>query len=666
MPQPAPHNIRNFSIIAHIDHGKSTLADRLLQATNAVSAREAREQLLDSMDLERERGITIKASAVTVLHRHKPGSSVDELEAEYETPVGDDGEHRIARGTADEHGELYMLNFIDTPGHVDFNYEVSRALKACEGAILVVDATQGVQAQTVVNAYLAINEDLTIIPVVNKIDLPSARPEEVAMEMEQVLGIPAEDCIYVSAKTGQGIAQLLAAICEKFPPPRPPLVSQARALIFDAQYDDYRGVMTYIRVFDGSLKMGDRIRMIGTGRTFTITDIIKYTPKPTRLGSGAIGPGETASIVAAIRSLRDVRVGDTITLDTDPATEPLPGYKPPRQMVFCDFYPATGEEQRVGKSNDFELLRDSIEKLSLNDSSFTYQPVHSDALGFGFRCGFLGLLHLDIVQERLEREGGVEVVQTAPTVSYHVLIRGDRPPAPKEGQGRVSYEILGQEKGNLLLEVHNPADLPNPSNVEDIREPICRVDIMLPKEHIGSIMKLCLERRGIYKSQTFVSDTRDMLTFEIPLAEIIYDFYDKLKGLTSGYGTMDYEVIGYKSDDLVKMDILVNGEPVEALSIIVHRSKAEQRGRTLIARLKEQIPKHQFEIPLQAAIGARVIARETIKAFRKNVLAKCYGGDVSRKRKLLEKQKEGKKRMKSVGSVNIPQEAFMAVLDQGD
>ncbi len=661
--------IRNFSIVAHVDHGKSTLADRLLQATNAVSAREAKEQILDSMDIERERGITIKASAVTVLHRHTPGQTRDDLELDYEAPVDEAGHHKAAKGTAEEHGQLYMLNFIDTPGHVDFNYEVSRALKACDGAILVVDATQGVQAQTVVNAYLAINENLTIIPVINKIDLPSSRTEEVAMEVEQVLGIPAESCLYVSAKTGQGIPELLAQICDKFPPPREPSMPQTRALIFDAQYDDHRGVIVYFRLFEGALKVGDRIKMMGTGRTFNISDIFKHIPKPQRVldenGKPApVGPGETGALVAAIRTLADVRIGDTITLDTDPAAEPLPGYQPPRQMVFCDFYPATGEEGEQATS--FEELRDAVTKLALNDSSFTYLPVHSDALGFGFRCGFLGLLHMDIIQERLEREGGVEIVQTAPTVSYQVQVHGDKPDLHKEGGGQKSIEIVKIENGNAVLEVHNPADLPNPSNIIEIREPICRVDIMLPKKDIGPIMKLCLDRRGNYKSQTFVSEARDLLCFEIPLAEIIYDFYDKLKGMTAGYGTMDYEITGFHADDLVKMDILVNGDPVEALSIIVHRSKAEQRGRALIARLKEQIPKHQFEIPLQAAIGARVIARETIKAYRKNVLAKCYGGDVSRKRKLLEKQKEGKKRMKSIGSVNIPQEAFMAVLDQGE
>jgi GTP-binding protein LepA len=665
-----PKYIRNFSIVAHVDHGKSTLADRLLQATNAVTAREAKEQILDSMDIERERGITIKASAVTVMHRHKPGSTSDEMEADFEAPVSDTGEHKSSKGSAESHGELYMLNFIDTPGHVDFNYEVSRALKACEGAILVIDATQGVQAQTVVNAYLAINEDLKIVPVINKIDLPSARPDHAADEMEQVLGIPAEDAIHVSAKTGQGIPELLAAICDRFPPPRPPSAPQTRALIFDAVYDDHRGVMVYFRLMDGSLKLGDKIRMMGTGRAFNITDIIKYTPKPQRvLGPDGkaipLGPGETGALVAAIRTLADVRVGDTITLDNDPATEPLPGYQPPVQMVFCDFYPSTSEDGE--ESTDFEDLREAITKLSLNDAAFTFAPVHSEALGFGFRCGFLGLLHMDIIQERLEREGDVQIIQTAPTVSYRVLCRGDEPPKPKDSSGgRAGYQVVTLESGNVLIEVHNPADLPNLSNVMEIREPICRVDIMLPKEHIGPVMKLCLDRRGVYKAQQFVSDTRDMLTFELPLAEIIYDFFDKLKGITQGYGTMQYEVIGYHTDDLVKLDILVNGDAVEALAVITHRLKAENRGRALIARLKDQIPKHQFEIPLQAAIGSKVIARETIKAYRKNVLAKCYGGDVSRKRKLLEKQKEGKKRMKSIGSVTIPQEAFMAVLEQGE
>jgi len=667
MPEQSPQ-IRNFSIIAHIDHGKSTLADRLLQATNAVSPREAKDQILDSMDLERERGITIKASAVTVWHRHKKGAKSDELENEYEAPIDDSGQHKSKKGEApEEHGELFMMNFIDTPGHVDFNYEVSRALKACEGAILVVDSTQGVQAQTLVNAYLAVNENLTIIPVINKIDLPGARPIDVAMEIEQTLGFKAEDCLLVSAKSGQGIPELLASICEKMPAPRKPVVEQLRSLIFDAVYDDYRGVIVYTRVFDGTLRVGDKIRMMGTQRTFLVSDLGKMTPKPVRVKE--LGPGETGYVVAAIRTLKDVRIGDTITLEHHPATQALEGYQPPRQMVFCDFYPSTKED---GESSDFEDLREAVEKLSLNDSSFTFQPVHSEALGFGFRCGFLGLLHMDIIQERLEREGGVEVVQTAPTVSYQILCRvsGDDIVSPS---GQVLKKVTPDAAhykesppGHVLLEVHNPAELPNPSVIVEMREPICRVDLMIPKENIGDIMKLCMDRRGIYKAQSFVSQTRDLVSFEMPLAEIIYDFFDKMKGLTSGYGTMDYEVIEYRTDNLVKMDILVNGEPVEALSVIVHRDKAELRGRALCSKLREQIPRHQFEIPVQAALGGKIIARETIKAFRKDVLAKCYGGDVSRKRKLLEKQKEGKKRMKNIGAVTIPQEAFMAVLDTGD
>jgi GTP-binding protein LepA len=628
--------IRNFSIIAHIDHGKSTLADRLLQATKAVSEREARAQLLDDMDIERERGITIKASAVTVMHHHRPGAVRDQLEQD--DPDAPSGEAAVERATdATPAGETYMLNFIDTPGHVDFNYEVSRALKACEGAILVVDATQGVQAQTVVNAYLAINENLTIIPVINKIDLPSARPDEVAMEIEQVLGLPAEETIRVSAKTGEGIPELLAAICERFPGPRAPVVEQTRALIFDAQYDDYRGVIVSCRLFDGSLRVGDRIRLMGTGRVFQITEIGKRTPKPVRVAR--VGPGEACFFAARILSLADVRVGDTVTLDTDPAAEPLPGYKPPVQMVFCDFYPSTG----AGEGNDFEKLRDAITKLSLNDSSFTFIPVHSEALGFGFRCGFLGLLHMEIIQERLEREGGVEVVQTAPTVTYEVTMH----------------------TGEKLL-VHNPSELPRGGTYRQIAEPICRVDIICPTSTIGPVMKLCSERRAVFRGQQMVGENRQMLTYEIPLAEIIYDFYDKLKAITSGYGTMDYEVVRFEPDDLVKVDILINGDPVEALSLITHRGNAEHRGRLLLRKLQKQIDRHQFEIPLQAAIGGKIIARETIKAFRKDVTAKCYGGDVSRKRKLLEKQKEGKKKMKAVGRVEIPQEAFMAVLDTSD
>ncbi len=597
--------IRNFSIIAHIDHGKSTLSDRLLQSTNAVSEREAREQFLDSMDLERERGITIKASAVTVYH------------------------------TLD--GVRYMLNFIDTPGHVDFTYEVSRALTACEGAVLVVDSTQGVEAQTIANAYLAINQNLEIIPVVNKIDLPSAQPEEVAMEIEQALGFPAEDALYVSAKTGQGIQELLNRICVRLPPPRPPQTDKLRALIFDSHYDDYRGVIIYVRVFDGHLNHGDKVRMMGTGRTYIITELGKYIPKPEKVRT--FGPGETGYLIASIKTLKDVRVGDTITIDNNPAEEPLPGYQEPRQMVFCDFYPATSSE----KGSDFEELREAVEKLSLNDASFTFHPVHSEALGFGFRCGVLGLLHMDIIQERLDREGGVEVVQTAPTVSYLLKTR--------DGQ---------------LHEITNPADLPDGSMWEELREPICKVELIIPTENVGDIMPLCLNRRGVYKQQQLISETRTMIDFEIPLAEIIYDFYDKLKSMTRGYGTMDYEITRYQADRLVKVDILVNGDIVEALSFIAHKDNADKRGRLLLVRLKDQIDRHQFEIPLQAVIGGKVIARETIKSMRKNVTAKCYGGDVSRKRKLLDKQKKGKKKMKSIGSVEIPQEAFMAVLDQGE
>jgi GTP-binding protein LepA len=600
--------IRNFSIIAHIDHGKSTLADRLLQATHAVSDRDAKAQLLDSMDLERERGITIKASAVTVHHEYK--------------------------------GEDYELNFIDTPGHVDFAYEVSRALTACEGAVLVVDSTQGVQAQTVANAYLAVENNLELIPVVNKIDLPAANPEGVAMEIEQVLGLPAEECIYCSAKTGQGIGELLDAICEKLPAPRPPEMDQTRALIFDSHYDDYRGVIVYFRVFDGALKVGDKIRMMGTGRTFFITELGRYTPYPVKVKE--LGHAQVGYMVANIKTLEDVRVGDTITLESNPAPEALPGYKEPQQMVFCDFYPATSSAD-ASKKGEFEALRDAINRLHLNDASFTFETEHSEALGFGFRCGFLGLLHMDIVQERLEREGGVEIVQTAPTVSYQV-----------------------ERTDGEITEIHNPADLPDPSTIKSIREPIVKVEIICPNENIGDLMRLCENRRGTFKGQKFVSESRQILDYELPLAEIIYDFYDKLKSMTRGYGTMDYEIIGYRPDRLVKVNILVNGVPVEALSLICHRDNAEARSRLILTKLKKQIDRHQFEIPLQAAIGGKIIARESIKAVRKNVTAKCYGGDISRKRKLLEKQKEGKKRMKTIGSVTIPQEAFMAVLDQGE
>ena len=594
--------IRNFCIIAHIDHGKSTLADRMLQSTGAISEREMRDQLLDGMDLERERGITIKASAVTVKYTHG--------------------------------GEEYMLNFIDTPGHVDFHYEVSRALTACEGALLVVDASQGVEAQTVANAYLATDVGLELIPVVNKIDLPSARPDDTAMEIEQVLGLAAEDCIECSAKTGEGVDAMLAAICDKLPGPVGDADKKTQALIFDSEYNDYRGVVVYFRLFSGKLSVGDKVRMMGTGRTYIITELGKFTPKPSPMKT-PMSAGEVGYLVAAIKTLADVNIGDTITLESDPAEQALPGYREPQQMVFCDFYPA-GDTQ-------FDELRDAIERLHINDASFNYQPVSSEALGFGFRCGFLGMLHMDIVQERLERESGVQIVQTAPTVTYEIL-----------------------KTNGETIQITNPAEMPDPSQIREVREPIFEVEIITPNESIGDLMKLCESRRGIYKGQQYLSETRQILTYELPLAEIIYDFYDMLKSITRGYGTMDYNIIGFRADKLVKLEILVNSLKVDALSVIVHREKAEQRGRSLLVRLKKEIDRHMFEIPLQAAIGGKVVARETIKAMRKNVTAKCYGGDVTRKRKLLEKQKEGKKRMKRVGTVDIPQQAFMSILDPGD
>jgi GTP-binding protein LepA len=597
--------IRNFSIIAHIDHGKSTLSDRLLMRAGAITEREFQNQMLDDMDLERERGITIKASAVTVFHEHKmPDGSM----------------------------EMFMLNFIDTPGHVDFHYEVQKALQACEGAILVVDSTQGVQAQTVANAYAAVEVGLEIIPVINKIDLPSADPDRVAEEIEQVLGFPAEDAILVSAKTGQGIDELITALCDKLPPPRGNPNGPTRALIFDSLYDDYRGVIVYVRVVDGELRKGQKIRLMGTEKEYAITDLGKLVPRPKRVDR--IGTSEVGFIVAAIKDLHDVRIGDTVTDAARPAPEALPGYKPVQQMVYCDFYP--------GGKTQYDELRDAMDRLQLNDSSFTFEPESSDALGFGFRCGFLGLLHMEIIQERLEREFNIDVVQTAPTVTYEILLTD-----------------------GTTQKIDSPSELPNPTIVAEIREPYIQMNLILPGDSVGALMNLCEDRRGTYKKTEYIG-SRVMLQYEMPLAEVIYDFYDKLKSSTKGYGTMDYDVIGFRVGDLVKMDILVNGDRVDALSVIVHRDYAEKRGRNLLVRLKEEIDRHLFEIPLQAAIGGKVIARETIKSMGKNVTAKCYGGDVSRKRKLLEKQKEGKKRMKRVGSVDIPQEAFMAILESGD
>ncbi|MFT3784642.1 MAG: translation elongation factor 4 [Tepidisphaeraceae bacterium] len=598
--------IRNFSIVAHIDHGKSTLSDRLLMAAGAITEREFQNQMLDDMDLERERGITIKASAVTVFHEHEK----------------------------DGQTEKFMLNFIDTPGHVDFHYEVQKALQACEGAILVVDATQGVQAQTVANAYAAIEAGLEIVPVINKIDLPSAQPVAVAEEIEQVLGIPAEQAILVSAKSGQGIPELLTAICDKLPGPRGKVDQPLRALIFDSLYDDYRGVVIYVRVIDGSLKKGDKIRLMGAGKEYQISDIGKLIPRPARVP--ALGNGEVGFIVAAIKDLHDVRVGDTVTSVENPATEQLPGYKPIQQMVYCDFYPS-------GKTQ-YQDLRDAMDKLSLNDSSFSFEPENNDALGFGFRCGFLGLLHMEIIQERLEREFSIEVIQTAPTVTYEIL-----------------------KSDNSTVQIDSPSELPDSTMVQEIREPFIKMQLILPQDGVGAIMKLCEDRRGTYKKTEYLGNTtRVILEYEIPLAEVIYDFYDRLKSATRGYGTMDYEFIGFRHGDLVKVDILVNAERVDALSMICHRDHAEAHGRKLLVRLKEEIDKHLFEIPLQAAIGGKIIARETIKSVGKNVTAKCYGGDFTRKRKLLEKQKEGKKRMKRLGSVDIPQEAFMAILETGE
>ncbi|MGD1277431.1 MAG: translation elongation factor 4 [Tepidisphaeraceae bacterium] len=593
--------IRNFSIIAHIDHGKSTLSDRLLMRAGAITEREFKEQILDDMELERERGITIKASAVTMFHEHQ--------------------------------GEPFMLNFIDTPGHVDFHYEVQKALQACEGAILVVDATQGVQAQTVANAYAAIEAGLEIIPVINKIDLPSARPVEVAEEIEQVLGFAAEDALLVSAKTGAGIDELIAKLCEKLPPPKGEANQPTRALIFDSIYDDYRGVIVYVRVVDGQLVKGQKIRLMGTDRQYQITELGKLMPRPKQVER--IGCGEVGFLVAAIKDLHDVRIGDTVTDALAPAAAPLPGYKPIQQMVFCDFYPAG--------STQYDELRDAMDRLQLNDSSFTYTPESSDALGFGFRCGFLGLLHMEIIQERLEREFHIEVVQTAPTVSYEVKLTD-----------------------GTVKRIDAPSQLPNPTQVEEIREPYILLNLILPSESVGALMKLCEDRRGTYKKTEYIGTSRVILAYEMPLAEVIYDFYDRLKSATRGYGTMDYALVGFRPGNLVRVDILINADRVDSLSVIVHRDHAEQRGRKLLLRLKKEIARHLFEIPLQAAIGGKIIARETIKSVGKNVTAKCYGGDVTRKRKLLEKQKEGKKRMKRVGSVDIPQEAFLAILETGE
>ena len=593
--------IRNFGIIAHIDHGKSTLADRLLEHTGVVSKREMKEQFLDDMDLEREMGITIKANRACLPYTHR--------------------------------GTTYQLNLLDTPGHVDFHYEVSRSMAACEGVLLVVDASQGVQAQTVANAYLAVEAGIEIILVINKIDLPGAHPEDCALEVEQILGLAADEAIFTSAKTGEGVDEVCRAIVERVPPPEGPLDAPLRALIYDAKMDVHRGVICHVRLVDGRVKKGDRIDLMAGGTSHVVTEVGHYQPGPKAMPS--LIAGQVGYLLAGIKTLADLRIGDTVTLSATRAAEALPGYQPPQQMVFCDFYPGAGTQTPE--------LREALEKLWLNDCSFTYETASSDALGIGFRCGFLGLLHMKIIQERLERESDVNVVQTAPTVTFEVALN--------DGSVR---------------RVSSPSELPDMSQVTEIREPIVRTQLIIPADSVGNVMRLSLERRGVQKRSEYLSPTRVLLTYDFPLVEILYDFYDKLKSATRGYGTMDYELTGFVGGDLVKLDILVNAVAVDALSTIVHRDKANHRGRRLLIRLRRQIDRHMFEIPLQAAIGARIIARETIKPYRKNVTAKCYGGDVTRKRKLLEKQKEGKKRMKMVGNVSIPQEAFMVVLDPGD
>ena len=591
-------HIRNFSIIAHIDHGKTTLSDRLLEMTGTISERERREQVLDAMDLERERGITIKSKAVRM--------------------------HYTARD-----GQIYQFNLIDTPGHVDFGFEVGRALAAGEGAILVVDASQGIEAQTLANVYLALENDLTIIPVLNKIDLPGADPDHVAMEIEQVLGLPAEDVLRVSAKQGIGVDELLEAIVERIPPPHGQHDRPLRALIFDSHYDPYKGVIAYVRIVDGTLPVGARLRMLGTGAEAEALEVGAFRPQMTPLDR--LDTGEVGYVATGLMQIGECQVGDTITLADAPAEIALPGYRPAKPMVFAGLYPVD--------TNAYTDLRDALEKLKLNDAALSFVPEKSAALGFGFRCGFLGLLHMEIVRERLEREYGLDLLITAPSVEYQVLLsNGD------------------------VITVDNPADMPDPGRIESIEEPIMLITIITPTRYIGSIMELVTGKRGVFETMEHLDPQRVALKYKIPLSEIVVDFYDQLKSRTQGYASLDYTLAGYQPADLVKLDILVNGQPVDALSLIVHRDSAYAQGRALVERLRKLIPRQMFEVPIQAAIGSKVIARETIRAMRKDVLAKCYGGDVTRKRKLLEKQKEGKKRMKMVGNVEIPQEAFMAVL----
>ncbi|MFP6767476.1 MAG: translation elongation factor 4 [Planctomycetaceae bacterium] len=593
-----PTCIRNFSIVAHIDHGKSTLADQLLLQTGAITQREFREQILDDLDIERDRGITIKARTVALSHQWQ--------------------------------GVDYELNLIDTPGHVDFHYEVSRSLAACEGAVLLVDAFQGVQAQTVANAYAAIEANLEIIPIVNKIDLPVTRVEEVLAEIETVLGLDSEETLLVSAKAGLGIEDVFEAILERIPPPPGQPDSPLQALVIDSKYDSYRGVIIYLRVMEGTIRTGEKIHFMRAGTEHEVLELGQFRPAMTECSS--LGPGQVGYLVTRIKELGVVHVGETVTGASRSAEEPLAGYQEPQQMVFCGMYPT--------QATDFETLREELQKLSLNDSSFTFQPETSEALGFGYRCGFLGMLHMEIIQQRLEGEAGIELVQTAPNVTYQVLLKtGD------------------------VIRVDNPQELPDSGAIDELREPMARATFIIPAEKIGAIMTLCEERRGQYKSTEYLGPERAQIVYEMPLAEIVYDLHDRLKSVTRGYGTLDYETRGFHAANLVRLDILVKGRRVDALSTIVHRSQADRRGRSLVRRLKEEIAKHQFEIPLQAAIGTRVIARETIPAMKKNVTAKCYGGDITRKRKLWANQRAGKKRMKQFGEVEIPQKAFLSVLD---
>ncbi len=591
-------NIRNFSIIAHIDHGKSTLADRLIENTGMLTNREMQAQVLDSMDLERERGITIKLKAIRLYYKAK-------------------------------NGEDYIFNLIDTPGHVDFNYEVSRSLAACEGAILVVDSTQGVEAQTLANVYLALDQDLEILPVINKIDLPSARPDEVKKEIEDIIGIDCEHAPLISAKEGLNIDTVLEAIVSAIPAPKGNANAPLKALIFDSYYDSYKGVTCYIRVVEGTIKPGMMMRMMSTGRSFEVTEVGINTSKHVPLEK--LEAGEVGYVTASIKNVKEARVGDTITDDNNPTNEPLPGYKKVIPMVYCGIYPAEGE--------DFTSVRDALEKLQVNDASLVFEPESSVALGFGFRCGFLGLLHMEIIQERLEREFDLNIVTTAPSVIYKVY-----------------------KNDGTFLEIQNPSNLPPQAEIDYMEEPIVNASVMTPTDYVGTIMELCQNKRGTFINMEYLEETRVMLHYELPLNEVIYDFFDALKSKTKGYASFDYELKGYKRSELVKMDILINGELVDAFSLIVHSEKAYERGRNIAERLVDVIPRHQFAIPIQAAIGSKIIARETIRALRKDVLAKCYGGDISRKKKLLEKQKEGKKRMRQIGAVEVPQEAFLTVL----